>query len=60
MRSREASLDFTLLRNLPCVVHLDAEIPGCAVQLGMPQQQLNGLQIFYALVARDFFGWALS
>jgi len=34
-RSRNASLDFGLLRNFQCIVHLDAEVANGALQLGM-------------------------
>jgi len=44
-RSRNAWLDFSLLRNFQRVIHLDAEVSDRAFQLGMPKQQLNGPQI---------------
>lgn len=37
--------DLCLLRNLERVVHLDAKVPDSRLQLGVPEQQLDGTQV---------------
>ena len=37
--------DFHLFRYRKRIVHLDAEIPDCAFNLGMAEQELHGSQI---------------
>jgi hypothetical protein len=55
----ECWLDFSLLRNLQSIIHLDAEVSDRAFQLGMAEQQLNGPQVLRALVDRRGLGESL-
>jgi hypothetical protein len=45
-------LDVNLLCNSDGVVHLDAQIPHCALDFAMPQEQLDGPEIARAVDER--------
>lgn len=49
-RSASLQLDVNLLRNGDRIVYLDAEVPHCALDLAMPEQQLDGSEIACAPV----------
>ena len=42
--------DVNLLGNCQGVVYFDAEVPDCAFDLGMPEQQLDGPEIARATI----------
>ena len=44
-RPPPAPSDFRLLGYFEGVIDLDAEVPHCRLQLGMPEQQLHGAQV---------------
>jgi hypothetical protein len=57
-RPAPEALDFSLLRNLKCVVDFDAEIPDCAFNLAMAGQQLDGPDVLRAFVNQCCLGRA--
>lgn len=52
----EDKLDLRLLRDLQCVIHLNAEVSHSAFKLRVSQQQLDCTQILRALVDQRCFG----
>jgi hypothetical protein len=56
--SARVTLDVNLLRNGNGVVHLDAQIPHCALDLTMPEEQLDGPEIACAPVDERCLGSA--
>jgi len=49
-------LDFSLLRNLQCVIDLNSKVPNGAFQFGMAKQKLDGPQVLFSLVAQCRLG----
>ena len=52
---RRDDLDLRLLRDLQCVIHLNAEVSHSAFKLRVSQQELNGSQVPCALVDQGRF-----
>ena len=51
----ESSLDLGLLRNLEGIVHLYSEIPDRALQLRVPQEELDCTDVLGSLVDQRAF-----
>ena len=51
-----AGLHLSLLGDLQRVVNFDAKVSDCALQLGMPKQELNGSEVLRTLVNQRCLG----